>query len=73
MLIFVLRKATRLYPNRVVWRAYTGGKYCVFDQIPNLQNCLTTPNKNQEGVVGLSQINRRHVHFTGQYLRRADI
>jgi hypothetical protein len=31
--------------DRVVWRAYT----LVFDQIPNLQNCCTTPNKNLGG------------------------
>jgi hypothetical protein len=23
--------------------------YCVFDQIPNIQNCFTTPNKNLGG------------------------
>jgi hypothetical protein len=28
----------------VMWRAYTGVKQCVFDQIPTLQNCFTTPN-----------------------------
>jgi hypothetical protein len=29
-----------------VWRVYTGVTHCVFDQIPNLQNCFTTTNKN---------------------------
>ncbi len=28
-----------------MWRAYTG----VLHQIPNLQNCFTTPNKNLGG------------------------
>jgi len=32
-----------------MWRAYSGVTHCVFDQIPNLQNCSTTPNKNQRG------------------------
>ncbi len=29
----------------VMWRAYSGIIHCVFDRIPNLQNCFTTPNK----------------------------
>jgi hypothetical protein len=32
-----------------VWRASTGVIHCVFDQIPNLQNCFTAPNKNLGG------------------------
>ncbi len=35
--------------DRVVWRPYTGVIHCVFDQIPNLQNCFTTTNKKLEG------------------------
>jgi hypothetical protein len=36
--------------DQVVWRAYTGAIHCVFDQISNLQNYLTTPiHKNQGG------------------------
>jgi hypothetical protein len=32
-----------------VWRATTGVIHCVFDQIPNLQNCFTTlQNKSLE-------------------------
>jgi hypothetical protein len=30
-------------------RAATGVIQCVFDQIPSLQNCFTTPNKNLGG------------------------
>jgi hypothetical protein len=26
-----------------LWRASTAVVHCIFDQIPNLQNCLTTP------------------------------
>ncbi len=37
---------------RVVWRAYTGFIHYLFDQIPNLQNCFTTPNKNLGGGGG---------------------
>ncbi len=38
----------------VMWRAYTGVIHCVFDQIPNLQNCFTTHSKqNLGGGVGL--------------------
>ncbi len=36
--------------DRVVWRASTGVLHCVFDQILNLQNCFTTPNKNRGGA-----------------------
>ncbi len=32
-----------------MWRASTGVIHCVFDQIPNLQNCFTTPNRNLGG------------------------
>jgi hypothetical protein len=35
--------------DRVVWRASTGVIHCVIDQIPNLQNCFTTSNKNLGG------------------------
>ncbi len=42
--------------DRVVWRAFTGLIHWVFDQIPNLQNCFTTPNKTRRGR-GLRQIN----------------
>ncbi len=36
--------------DRVVWRVNTGYvRYTVYDQIPNLQNCFTTANKNLEG------------------------
>ncbi len=33
----------------VMWRAHTEVLHCVFDQIPKLQNCFSTPNKNPEG------------------------
>ncbi len=50
--------------DRVVWRAYTGVIHCVFDQIPNLQNCFTTPNKNLGGKGGFRQVNTfRQVHL----------
>jgi hypothetical protein len=32
-----------------MWRAYTGVIHCVFDQIPNLQICFTTPKQNLGG------------------------
>ncbi len=35
--------------DRVVWRAYAGVTDCVFDQIPNIHNCFTTPNINLGG------------------------
>ncbi len=35
--------------DRDVWRSYTGVIHCVFDQILNLKNCFTTPNKNLGG------------------------
>jgi hypothetical protein len=41
-----------------VWRASTGVIHCVFDQIPNLQNCFTAPNKNLGGE-GASDTCRR--------------
>ncbi len=42
--------------EQIVWRASAGVIHCVFDQISNLQNCFTTPNKNLERGGGLSQI-----------------
>ncbi len=36
-----------------MWRGYTRVIHCVFDQIPNLQNCFTKPDKNL-GVEGVS-------------------
>ncbi len=39
-----------------MWRAYTGVVHCVFDQISNLQNCFTTPNKNLVGEGALRLI-----------------
>ncbi len=51
-------------------RAYAGAIHCVFDQIPNLQNCFTTPNKTQEGM-GPQTLPPSP--FTGQFLRKADI
>ncbi len=38
--------------GRVVWRAYSGVKHSEFDQILNLQNCFTTPNKNRKNWAG---------------------
>ncbi len=35
--------------DRVLWRSSTGVVHCTFDQIPNLQNCFITPNKNLGG------------------------
>jgi hypothetical protein len=35
--------------GRAVWRASAGVIHYVFDKIPNLQNCFTTPNKNLGG------------------------
>jgi hypothetical protein len=40
-----------------VWRPSTGVIHSVFDQIPNLQNCFTTPNKKPRSGGGLRQIN----------------
>jgi hypothetical protein len=39
-----------------VCRASTGVIHCVFDQIPNLQNCFTTLNKNLEGDVASDRL-----------------
>jgi hypothetical protein len=58
--------------GRVVWRAYTVVIQYVFDQIPNLQNCFTTPNKNLGGE-GVSDKHLPPSTFTGKFLRKADI
>jgi hypothetical protein len=63
-----------------VWRASTGVIHCVFDQIPNLQNCFITPNKNLGGegasdrqttaAMSLLLLNfkkSRHLGFFGVY------
>jgi hypothetical protein len=38
--------------DQVVRRASTGVIHCVFDQIPNVQNCFATPNKNHKNLGG---------------------
>ncbi len=49
----------------VVW-SYT--LQYVFEQIPNLQNCFTTPNKNLRGDGGLRQRNTsRKVPFLDNF------
>jgi hypothetical protein len=51
----------------IYYRSYT--VHCEFDQIPNLQNCFTTPKNTKDGN-GL-QIDK-HLPpsiFTGQFLR----
>jgi hypothetical protein len=40
-----------------VWRAYKGIIHCVFDQIPNLQNCFPTPKQKARRRGGFRQIN----------------
>ena len=40
-----------------MWRAYRGVIHGVFDQIPNLQNCFTTPNQKPRKGGDLRQIN----------------
>jgi hypothetical protein len=48
--------------------------HCVFDQIPNLQNCFTTPKQKPRRGGGLRWINTcRQRPFTGQFLRKVDI
>ncbi len=42
--------------DRVMWRASTWVIVCVFDQIPNLQNCFITANKKARRGGGLRQI-----------------
>ncbi len=39
-----------------MWRAYKGVIHCVFDKVPNPQNCFFTPNKNLGGEGSLPQI-----------------
>ena len=59
--------------DRVVWRAQTGVIHCVFDQIPSLQNCFTTPKKTQERRGPQTDKHLLPSTFTGQFLRKADI
>jgi hypothetical protein len=58
--------------ERVVWIAYTIVIQYVFDRIPSLQNCFTTPNKNIGGEVA-SDKHLPPSTFTGKFLRKADI
>jgi hypothetical protein len=46
---------------------------CVFDQIPNLQNCFTAPNKTYEGRRPQTANHLAPRTFSGQFLRKADI
>jgi hypothetical protein len=58
-----------------MWRAYAEVIHCVFDQIPNLQNCITTPNKNLGGEGASDRLTAvaKYRTFTGKFLRKADI
>jgi hypothetical protein len=56
-----------------VWRASTGDIHRVFDQIPNIKNCFTTPNKNLGGVGPQADKHLPPSPFPGQFLRKADI
>jgi hypothetical protein len=53
-----------------VWRAYTEVIHCVYDQIPNLQNCVTTPNKNLGGEGPQTDKHLPPSTFNGQFLRK---
>jgi hypothetical protein len=44
--------------------------YPVFDQIPNLQNCFTTPNKNLGGD-GASDKHLPPSTFTSQFFKKS--
>jgi hypothetical protein len=50
----------------VVWRAITGSINCICDQILNLQNCFTTPNKNLGGEGPQTDKHLLPSTFTGQ-------
>jgi hypothetical protein len=54
-------------------RAYTGVRNCVFDQIPNLQNCFSTIDKNLGGERAQIDKHLPPSTFTGKFLRKADI
>jgi hypothetical protein len=61
-----------------MWRANSGVIHCVhvFDQIPNLPNCFTTPNKNLETWEGRGPQIDKHPPpstFAGQFLRKAEL
>jgi hypothetical protein len=46
-----------------MWRSYTGVIHYVFDQIPDLQNCFTTPKKARRGV-GLRHLPPSPLYWT---------
>ncbi len=49
-----LHSVKRWGGDRVVWRAFKAvytHRHCVFDQVPILPNCFTTPNKNLGGEI----------------------
>jgi hypothetical protein len=66
MYVYVCKRGRGV--DRVRWRTYKGVIYCIFDQIPNPQNCFTTPNKNLGGEGALPP-----GPFTGEFLGKADI
>jgi hypothetical protein len=53
-------------------RAYTGVIDCVFDQIPNLQHCFTTPNKNLGGEGPKTDKHLPPNPLTDKFLRKDD-
>jgi hypothetical protein len=57
--------------DQVVWRASTVVINCVFDQIPNLPNCFTTPNKNLGGRGPQTDKHLPPCPFTGQFFKKS--
>ncbi len=57
--------------DRVVWRAYTGVIQCVFDQVPNLQNCFITSNKNLGGEGHQTDKYLPQSPFTGKFFKKS--
>jgi hypothetical protein len=57
-----------------MWRAYTGVLNCVFDQVPKLPNCFSTPNKNLGGEGASDRGTPAAKSFYWSiFLRKADI
>ncbi len=54
-----------------MWRTYKGVIHCVFDQIPNLQNCFTNQNLGEEEAQTAKHLPPST--FTGQFVRKAVI
>ncbi len=61
-------KSSAVYSVKDIHKTFI---HCVFDQIPNLQNCFTTPNKNLGGEGRQTDKHLPQSPITGQFFMKS--